>query len=216
MRISVDLDGVLANFTGAVVGIANRLWPDKKLPDTFEPDNWGYAGALTPQEFSAVWDEILATKDFWRRLSPYPENVQALRRFIRQEVGVDIFYVTSRVATKTGDTLLRQCEAWLFDHELGYGVCSASILPVSNPAKKIEVMDALGIEMSIDDYHKNAISTASLPGHQTFLLNRPWNIKETVPDNVVRVPSLYAYLHAVSTRMLGRARVNLALTSSKQ
>lgn len=210
MRISIDLDGVLANFTDAVVVIVNRLWPEKNLPLDFEPDNWGYVGTLTKEEFSQVWDAILATPDFWRSLRAYHENVDALRRFIRRTPGVDIFYVTSRVQTK-GDTLLRQCEAWLFDHELGYGLCSSSILPVSNPSKKVEIMDALGIEMSIDDYHKNVESTSRLAGHTTFLLNRPWNINETVPSNVARVDSLRDYLLIVEELISKEV-----LTSSKQ
>lgn len=198
MRISIDLDGVLSNFCNSVRDIANKLWPQKNLPYDFAPDNWDYEGSLTPDEFRAVWQVIRTTENFWEKQLAYPDNVFSLRRFLRSTdaKGVDIFYITSRAPT-VGDTILRQCEEWLINHKLGFGVCAWSIFPVENPAKKVDAMEALGISMSIDDYHENVKSVAGLKNHQPFLLHRPWNAREVVPDNVQRVRRLQDYLDAV-------------------
>ena len=173
MKVSLDIDGVLANFTDRVKVISAELFPGR-IPEGYIPTDWYYSDIFSKEDLSAVFKKIGETKNFWMDSPTYPENVSALCRFLRKD-GNDIYFVTSR-APADGLTVAAQTRIWL---EMSAGIQRAgsfvSIIPVSNSKYKADVMRAVGIEYSIDDHGPTVEQCNQVEGHQAFLLDRPWN-----------------------------------------
>lgn len=174
MRISLDIDGVLADFTERVIDISKKLFPGR-IPNGYIPTDWNYSDVFSKEDLSAVFEKIKNTKDFWLYSLTYPENVAALSRFLSKENSFDIYFVTSR-APAAGRTVASQTRIWL---ELSAGIHRSgsfvSIIPVANSKYKADIMQAIGIEYSIDDHGPTVEQCNSVSGHRAFLLDRPWN-----------------------------------------
>src|SRR5690348_1293532 len=174
MRIGIDIDGVLACFENSFTKIVNKLYPGC-LPDDFVPQQWSWSksGLVTDEQQNEAWEELKHTPNFWTTLSPYPENIRLLRSFLIKCNTSMIYYVTSRVPT-VGDNILAQTTHWL--KEQGLTFSHTSVLPVvhKNPLgglpPKLAVVEALGIDVFLDDYLPTVISL----GDKGRLLNRPW------------------------------------------
>lgn len=182
MRISIDLDGVISRFNDGMVEVVNELW-EGRLPLNFEPQTWGYDEVgFSTTEWDEIWTTIRRKHDFWLHLRPYEENVRALDRFVSTRDDIELFFVTSRVPT-AGCTVSKQTEKWLIRNGIIpssiYDYSTTAIIPVVSAGEKVNVMRALGITASIDDYGPTVQECAKISGHSAFLLDRPWN-KDTI------------------------------------
>lgn len=194
MRISIDLDGVVSNFTNDVIQHANKLWPGK-LKENFDPPDWDYTGYLSKDDFSDIWVSIKNTNNFWVNALPYIDNLNSLNSFLKATIS-DIFFVTARAETK-GDSVQKQTYDWFIkngveiagQHNLNY----SSIVPVKIAGLKKQVMEALGIQISIDDHGPTVEECNKLPNHRAFLLDRSWNQEYNQP----RVFSLEEFLRKI-------------------
>lgn len=171
MRISIDLDGVVANFVRRVAEMTG-LSPD------YQPPDWDFSDVLTKEQLSEVFKTIRTIDDFWSDLPTYPDNVQSLQEFLKQERGHEIYYLTSRISTK-GNNVSDQTEEWLFDNVqsgvLYYKENFQAVIAVDSAAKKRCIIEALNIEVSVDDYGPTIEQCSTIPNHKAFLLDRPWN-----------------------------------------
>jgi hypothetical protein len=167
MRISVDIDGVLANFVHKVREIAD-------LPGDYEPPDWDFSDVLDKDGLKKVFAVVRETHNFWRNMPVYQENLYFLRDFLCRENGHEVYFVTSRAITK-GLSVSKQTEEWLYHNRIRPYLNFQSIIAVDNAAKKREIIEALNIEVSVDDYGPTIEQCSTLPNHRAYLLDRPWN-----------------------------------------
>lgn len=169
MRISIDLDGVVANFVQRVCEIAD-------LPTNYEPPDWDFSDRLTKKQLKEVFKTIRATENFWENMPVYSQNVHSLREFLNSESGHEIYYITSRIGTK-GENVSQQTDNWLLAkgaYAVHYGNYQ-TVIAVDNAAKKKPIIEALNIEASVDDYGPTIEQCSAIPNHRAYLLDRPWN-----------------------------------------
>ena len=196
MKISIDMDGVLARFDSAFAEACNRVWPGR-LPTDFEPTNWDYTKCtdLSKAEVNVVWGRIKQTENFWLKLWPYSEGVIALARFLVSQKGHDVYFTTARVPTP-GLTVAKQTQLWL--DSCGIRECNNYVgVLVCEAERKWELYEAMDIAFSIDDKGTTVEECDLLlaPWHRAYLLDRPWN-QEAKPAR--RIASVEEFLDAAS------------------
>lgn len=196
MKLSIDLDGVICNFSSQIVGIANSLWPGK-LPLDYEPKNYHYTGDLTHEEWDSVWAKIRTIPDFYEQGPGYEDNLQALRTFLHTQSNHDIYFVTSRSDTG-GVPVGLQSSRWLRDNGITSGFNHLAVVPVHSAETKKFVMSDLDIDFSIDDLGVTVEGCSVLRGHKAFLLDRPWNRDKNYGP---RVLSMEEFLSKVLRRV---------------
>lgn len=187
MKVSFDIDGVLANFVSAVVDEL-RIVYYSDLPIGTEPINWNFGGLCTDEQFKIVFNRLLAQDYFWLNVPDYPENVAALLDYASLHDKDDIHYTTARPEC-AGGTALSLTRLWLWDRKLP----TANVEVVKDPKIKRQHMIDNGIQYSIDDYAPTVLSCQDISGHRAFLLDRPWNQDVDLP----RVYSVAEFLMAV-------------------
>ena len=118
MIVAFDIDGVLANFTKAFVQCINERFPEKALPEGYEPSNWWYTEVLTPEEIKPALAQFQSKNNIWLDMEELP-GAAALRRHLATFAfrGIDVYYVTSRMKSQ-GGTVLAQTRTWLRRHDL--------------------------------------------------------------------------------------------------
>lgn len=192
--ISIDIDGVLAHFTRGFIDIINKIYPEKNVPTTFEPNDWDHSEILAPGEAGKLWEEIKNTRDFWADLPSYSENVRALEDFLSdQSARFCVYYVTSRMDT-AGGTAVAQTNEWLASRGLLRVDCS--LIAVRDPKEKLHMLKGIGAAYSIDDYAPTVEMCQEIPNHEAWLLDRPWNRNVTKIRNIT--PSLESFLARVA------------------
>jgi len=190
IRISVDIDGVISNFTSNAAAVANQMWPGK-IPSEYEPSSWDFADVLTKEEWEKVWAAIKITPYFWSRQEEYLENVKALRDYLKL-AGILVYFITSRVET-IGLNAEAQSTHWLKIRGLkNYWQKDPQVI-VSKSENKFKLMNQHNIAMSIDDKAETVEQCNSLNGHRAFLLDRPYNRNSKEP----RVYSMAEFLEKV-------------------
>lgn len=195
--ISVDIDGVLAQFARAFVGVVKSLYPEKNLSSDFEPNDWFYAEILNEAECKEALHAVFNVPYLWSGLEPYQDNLTALQRFVGSNElssAFNLYYVTARAETP-GDSAVELTSRWLHRHFIK--PYNAQVVVVKDPKDKIAVMRGLKIEASIDDYLPTVVACQELPGHRAYLLDRPWN-RSNRPAGLRVVSSLQEYLQEVS------------------
>jgi len=195
VKISIDLDGVVSDFSHAAAQVINTIWPGR-IPQGYEPTDWYWTEYMKKEEWGQVFKVIGATENFWEHQKPYEANMAALRSFLLTEENQEVYYVTSRAHT-AGRPLTMQCESWLISNWIWPEKNYHAVLPLKAgipPEHKKAVMEALGLEFSVDDYGPTVELCATLPGHRAFVLDRPWNQEY---KNLNRVYSLAEYFDEV-------------------
>lgn len=174
MKVGLDIDGVLARFDSRVIEIAEELFPGR-VPTGYVPTDWYFSDVFAKEDLTAVFEHIKTVWNFWERSPSYVENVRSLTQFLTTHSESDVYFVTSR-ALSAGLSVKKQTEDWLYYEIKKYGIgYSPTVVPVENHKYKPDVMRAVGIQYSIDDYGPTVEACNSVSGHQAFLLDRPWN-----------------------------------------
>lgn len=183
MRISIDIDGVLAVFTGQgglIQPIANKLWPGI-MPEGYQPPDWDHTDIFVKRHWNELWKEIRSTPNFWEGASAYDRNVQDLATFLHTEP-VEVLFVTSRAAT-AGDPVSLQTVRWMLKNGLpvvpvpypNQDFNYSPIVVVPNSKLKKQIMEGLEITHSVDDLGPTVQACNEIPGHTAYVLDRPWN-----------------------------------------
>lgn len=176
MRISFDIDGVLADFESNAIEVANSIWPGK-IPVDYHPTHWDWPDVFVKPEWDRVWEEIKKIPDFWIRQKHYPESIESLRSFLREFPDARIFFVTARITTG-GVSARKQTTQWL--DNLGLVTKRTTVL-ISRPEEKIHVMADARIQYSVDDKKETVQACQELPSHKAFLFDQPWNQDSDLP-----------------------------------
>lgn len=129
MKLALDIDGVIADFTGGICKLAHELgfshWP--KSHD--EVNNWSISS-----DFMVVFEQVMHQSDFWLGLEPLP-NTLDFKPFI---------YLTARpIASDI-------TKEWLKTHNFP----KADVITVSDPQEKLQILQAKDVDILIDDYYR--------------------------------------------------------------
>ncbi len=143
MRIGIDLDGVLCDFTKSYNALVKaHLGIDLPHPAT----TWDYHldAGMTREQSNQMW-EIIKTTPFQGTMLPLPGALEAIERLnVLSLQGNDIYFITSR----TGKLAKFWSELWLRNHGMDY--------PTVLVAKdKGHVAVGLQLEVFVDDKPEN-------------------------------------------------------------
>jgi 5'(3')-deoxyribonucleotidase len=181
MRIGIDVDGVLANFTKGYAKVIRELSGRDLLTDEMiaRPPSWYWDrdAGYTKAEENAAWDFINDSPNFWSDLSPFPDAIKAISKLGFEH---DVYFIT----TRTGQQPKHQTEEFLVD-QIPY-LPTVLISPNKGP-----VALGLGLDLFIDDRDKNIIEVAQAsPKTMCCVLDYPYN--QDLPDlpNIHRVYSV--------------------------
>jgi uncharacterized HAD superfamily protein len=192
-KISLDVDGVLANFNKGFVEQINHIWPGRLAKDHIQK-HWHDWGDLTDSEIDQVWRRIEATPNWWMTLDAYSSGVGALAIFFWTNQAHDVWLVTSRSDT-LGHSTPFQTDTWI--RACGVNPCQnfLSVITATYPSDKRGIYKHIGIEYSLDDKGDTVMQCDKLEGHKAFLLDQPWNQQAVVKR---RVKSVQEYLDAIT------------------
>lgn len=187
MKISLDCDGVLADFSKLAIDVIREMFvPD--LPPDYVHTAWSFSDILSEDQWKMVFGRMLATPQMWAELEPFEENCQALREYISSYGEDDVYFLTSRPACNGGSPV-SMTGLWLFTQHLPI----ANLIVVSNPAEKSAILRENDITYSLDDYGPTIQGCLDIPGHRPFILSRPYNESYDLP----RVYSVAEFLMTV-------------------
>ena len=175
LRIGFDMDGVVADFSGAFYEVEQRLFGPGPGMSAGEPEREEEAQASGgaaedgnadgvarpvadesrgPRESrrrrDLIWHTIQSTPDFWMTLKPNEEG--AIRRIhaLMLRHRWEVFFITQRPKTD-GDTVQRQTQRWLV--EQGFDLPSVLVLGGSRGA----AAGALRLDYHVDDSAQNCL-----------------------------------------------------------
>ena len=150
-KIGLDLDGVLANWTGAW----NKLYPEVKAA----PTSW-YLDRKVGKRFDAM-REAGTLDDFYMQIEPLISS---------EDLPFEPHcYITSRPVSK------EISEAWLDKH----GFPAKPVYSIELRKSKVYVAKDAGVEIFVDDAFENFVELNN-GGIFTYLYTAPWNQKHDV------------------------------------
>lgn len=189
MRIALDLDGVLVDFTTGfrqqlVTTTGFDLVPaDRPTPVWDWPQHYGY----TDEQVRAAWDAVHQSPDFWATLPAMPGAegfLDRLWRFVSNENwtrkrSIEVYYLTKRDGVRAKD----QAEEWLHRH--GYVGKHPTVLLVRG--EKGPVAKSLRLTHVVDDNLDNVRDYLDHLGHvahkSVVLWDAPYN-QDDRPDGI--------------------------------
>ncbi len=184
MRIGIDIDNVLCDFTRSFLAYTNE-----KMGASFRYDD------VTQYELWALWDGTLEegvalVKDFFasehaRKMPALDGAQQAVKKM--HTLGHDLSLITSRFAEHRPIT-----NQWLAKHFPDNPFAkihfSDNINSRQEKKSKADICHKLSIDTLIEDSAHYALECAPIC-RQVILLDHPWNRNHSLPANVKRARS---------------------------
>lgn len=190
MRIGFDLDGTLADLSGAYAEVEERLFGEadadarNPAPEAREAEQEAEAEQENQSELDQreserrsaarrttihrerVWQTIEATPNFWTTLKPLEDGVIRQLYQLTGEHNWEVFFITQRPAT-AGGTVQWQTHKWLVEQ----GFHTPSVIPLS--AGRGKASAALRLDFLIDDTPQNCVDVLSDSSTRAILLVDP-------------------------------------------
>lgn len=194
-RITIDVDGVCADWNGAFRNLICQLHGVEKQPACWPPEEWAWPNTYcTKEEVAACWEFVNNSGgDWWEDLEAI-DQVETSGYLIELALqGHDLYFMTAR----RGAGVKQATESW-FAEELNLW---PTVLTGLDPLGKYTVSMALDIQIVVDDRPENCYAMCREHGddwapEKIFLFNQPWNqtLHPDVPEEflkqITRIDSL--------------------------
>lgn len=170
MKIALDLDGVLADFTKGMVPILNRHL-EKPVDGRSVPNRWNWSDlGATEKHVRNTWIDICDTEDYFERLDHLEGAVDLYVALQRGDLlGHELMFLTSRPQTK-GKDVREQTARWI---ESKTGLHKPNVVVVANASGKSEVLRLWETDFFLDDYAPMVIMAKHVC--TPYMLRQPWN-----------------------------------------
>lgn len=181
--IGLDLDGVLADFSGEFSRRINEKYGLNSDPT--KQTDWDFlCQGVTAEQEAAIWADIDATPNFWLTLNPLtqlePNNLRPYKTY----------FITSRPET-AGMTCDEQSAIWLRRH---FFIANPTVIVSS---MKGPLVMALGVKAFLDDKPENCLNVrAYSPFTKVFILTQPYNVNFDQPS-VTRVATVAEFFERI-------------------
>ena len=187
IKIQIDLDGVLADFTYGFTRLRNQFLSEvKPIISQSMQSVWRECSDNAIEGNAEAWKSIRESSYFWEEL-PALASREEFKRLLDLQYVHDVYYVTAR----EGYRAKQQTEEWL----RVYGIPNASVIMTAN---KAAFMRVVGVTYAIDDHPPFARDMALVPGASVYLKDMPYNQEwNSLIAGVLRVPSLSEFIDAV-------------------
>lgn len=173
MRLGIDIDGVLADFTYPAAALASQMF-GLNVSGHATHWNWMRDYGLVGEQESAYWKALATMPEWWGNLPILPDAVDVLPRlnYLAQTGAADVYFIT----TRPGAGVKLATERWLQRH----GMSTPCVL-----LSKYKGPVAQGLELDVfaDDRPENCVDVLPHAKH-TFLIARPWNLDYERPDGL--------------------------------
>lgn len=195
MRISCDMDGVLADMDSALARLAAREFgvsgagaargaapddpaapadgdapPDEALPSS------AILERLNARQQNRLWQRVAETKNFWESLAELEPGTVRRVQELAQQWRWDMLFVTQRPST-AGRTTQLQTQRWLHKH--GFDLPAV----YTTKGSRGRIAAALTIDAHIDDRIDNAVDVAAESRAWSILVWRDAESFERVEAN---------------------------------
>lgn len=188
MKLGIDIDGVLADFSSSFIQRMIDVTGVDKFPSRpFDVPvwNWWFHYGYTEDEVKSTWDSVKSDGTFWANLNPYPDAPQAVEELTKLWENLDeIYFITNRVGIKSK----LQTEAWLIN--FGTGLLPTVIV---SPEKGL-CCRALKLDFYIDDNVENCEDVRDHSFTNCLMLAKTYN--HDIPK-VPRLPSILEFFNAI-------------------
>jgi 5'(3')-deoxyribonucleotidase len=186
--VGVDLDGILADFTGLYVECANKRYGRPPLGTT--ASNWDMSNITpTKEEADAVWADMRAIPNFWETMKVYPEVSRGLVYLLDRQN--EVYFPTAR-ALSGPDLVSRQSAIWLRSN---FGIEYPRVILSE---EKGPLAKALKYDFFIDDRPKNCVAIKdACPDCRVFLKNLPHNASWKEPFNIKRIATVNEFCELI-------------------
>lgn len=182
MRIGIDLDDVLVQFLPSLIEFHNKTYGTKlKLEQFSSYQFWETWGGTKEEAIQKVYS--FHKTHYFENIPPVIGAQEAVKSLSEKH---ELYIITSRqndVAEPTKKSVQKYfpnsfLEIYFTNHYSQNG----------DAKTKKEVCDSLGIDIMIEDSADYAINCLN-NDRKIFLINQPWNIKRSIPQEIYRVNS---------------------------
>jgi hypothetical protein len=182
VRISFDMDGVLADMDSALARIAEQEFSVVARPggadtsilqagagsgaasdagaaeaggtDALPPYDTALLNTLTPRQQARLWQRVRDTRNFWESLAECEPGIVKRVQKLAHDLRWDVLFVTQRPGT-AGRTQQLQTQHWLRRHGFEYPAVYTTI------GSRGAIAAALTIDAHIDDRLQHCIDVAT-------------------------------------------------------
>ena len=174
MRISCDLDGVVADMDGALARLAEQEFgvkpsgspkpraeaaeadqsPIPPAPKATELPTAATLGRLTARQQNRLWERVRQTRHFWESLDECEPGTIGRLQHLAYDLRWDVLFVTQRPST-AGPTAQVQSQRWLHRH--GYDLPSV----YTTQGTRGDIAAALTLDAHIDDRLEHCVDVAT-------------------------------------------------------
>ena len=193
MRIGIDMDGVLGDFTHSFLEVSRHILGKPDVGSV--PSNWDFTNLLSKEEMNKTWDAVKNTRNFWLNLRREKGvTSQRLRDLAKNN---DLIFITARAHTK-GYSVQQQSAAWL---ALEFGLKWPTVIEEYN---KGPLAAALHLDYFVDDRPSNCLEIQSaVPTCSVFLRSLLHNEDFQAPKSLPRVKDFNEFADIIMEKTNG-------------